>query len=100
MTHSCDGKSGNGRACGGKSGNTRRGLLQTVLAVAAAVPFVGLSVRDALAKVAKTAVAYRDHPNGANHCALCRFFAPPNACHQVEGVISPNGWCRLFSKKS
>ncbi|MGB8278292.1 MAG: high potential iron sulfur protein [Methylovirgula sp.] len=89
MTHSCE----------GKSGNTRRSLLQKALAVAVAVPFVGLSVRSAMAKVAKTAVAYQDKPNGSNHCSLCRFFEAPHSCKQVDGTISPNGWCRLFSKK-
>ena len=35
---------------------------------------------------------------GQQNCASCRLFTAPNACEQVEGDISPNGWCRIWSK--
>ena len=59
----------------------------------------GLSARSAkAAKVSKAAVAYQDSPKGDQNCASCRLFTAPNACKQVEGDISPNGWCRIWSK--
>ena len=75
---------------------TRRTLLQVG---AGAVSILGLSARSAkAAKVSKAAVAYQDTPKGDQNCASCRLFTPPNACKQVEGDISPDGWCRIWSK--
>jgi High potential iron-sulfur protein len=76
---------------------TRRTLLQA--GALGAVPFLGLSARSAkAAKVSKAAVAYQDSPKGDQNCANCRLFIAPNACKQVEGSVSPNGWCRIWSK--
>lgn len=87
--------------CEGKCGNTRRGLLQRALAVVAAVPFLGLTVGPSkAAKMAKTAVAYQDHPEGGKQCSGCTFFLPPSSCKMVEGKISPHGHCRLWTAKS
>jgi High potential iron-sulfur protein len=75
---------------------TRRALLQVT---SGAVSILGLSARSAkAAKVSKAAVAYQDSPKGDQNCASCRLFTAPNACEQVEGDISPNGWCRIWSK--
>ncbi len=32
-------------------------------------------------------------------CSTCRHFEAPNACHVVEGVISPDGRCRLYVRR-
>jgi hypothetical protein len=78
---------------------TRRTLLQVGSGAAGAVSILGLSTRSAkAAKVSKAAVAYQDSPKGDQNCASCRLFTPPNACKQVEGDISPDGWCRIWSK--
>jgi len=45
----------------------------------------------------KVASHYQNHPNGTQHCAICRHFQPPHACEIVTGRISPHGWCRYFS---
>jgi High potential iron-sulfur protein len=75
---------------------TRRTLLQVG---AGAVSILGLSTRSTkAAKVSKAAVAYQDSPKGDQNCANCRLFIAPNACKQVEGDISPNGWCRIWAK--
>lgn len=42
---------------------------------------------------------YQTMPKGDQRCGLCSSFAPPNACQLVQGTISPNGWCQLFSPK-
>lgn len=52
-----------------------------------------------MAKVAKPAALYRDHPKGADHCALCTMFRPPSGCTTVAGRILPRGWCKYFKRK-
>jgi len=55
---------------------------------------------SAQAKVAQTAVAYQDKPKGTQRCDDCSLFLAPNACKVVDGTISPQGWCSLFSAKT
>ncbi len=84
-----------------KSGNTRRALLQAAVGVAASASALVLGVRAAkAAKVSQAAVSYQDSPKGSASCANCRLFEPPNACQVVDGTISPNGWCKIWSKKA
>jgi hypothetical protein len=86
-------------AIGKISLTTRRTLLQAGAGALSAVSFLGLSARNAkAAKASKAAVAYRDSPKGDQNCANCRLFIEPNACKQVEGDISPNGWCKIWAK--
>jgi hypothetical protein len=78
---------------------TRRTLLQAGAGAIGAVSILGLSARSAkAAKVSQAAVAYQNSPKGDKNCANCRLFVSPNACKQVEGAISPNAWCRIWSK--
>jgi hypothetical protein len=46
----------------------------------------------------KTAVNYQDTPKGDRKCSECSLFVAPNACKNVTGDISPNGWCMLWRK--
>src|ERR1039457_3627979 len=46
----------------------------------------------------KTAVNYQDAPKGDRQCSNCSLFVAPNACKNVAGDISPNGWCVLWRK--
>jgi hypothetical protein len=50
-------------------------------------------------KVSKAQSKYQDKPNGKQQCTLCNNFVAPNSCNLVEGKISPNGWCSLFTPK-
>ncbi len=76
---------------------TRRTLLQA--GAGAALSILAMGSRSAqAAKVSQKSVAYQDSPKGSQSCANCRLFVPPNACKQVEGVVSANGWCRIWSK--
>ena len=77
---------------------TRRTLLQAGGGALAVTAVAALSAGDAAAGVSKAAVAYQDSPKGDRDCASCRLFKAPNACKQVDGAISPNGWCRIWSK--
>lgn len=51
-------------------------------------------------KVAQNSVAYQDKPKGAQRCDGCTLFQAPNTCKVVDGQISPQGWCSLFSAKT
>jgi hypothetical protein len=50
-------------------------------------------------KAAKSAVAYQAGPKGDQRCSNCTLFQAPNACLNVEGVVSPSGWCNIWVKK-
>ena len=77
---------------------TRRSVLQIGAVAAGALSLLGLSGRRAEAKVSQAAVGYQASPKGAQNCANCRLFEPPNACKQVDGAVSPSGWCKIWSK--
>jgi hypothetical protein len=84
-------------------GFSRRVFFQRVAAYGAGaviIQGVGARLATAQAKVAQNAVSYQDKPKGAQRCDGCSSFQPPNACKMVDGEISPQGWCSLFTKKS
>jgi hypothetical protein len=43
-------------------------------------------------------VQYQNTPKGDRQCSGCSLFVAPNACKNVAGEISPNGWCMLWRK--
>ena len=55
---------------------------------------------SAQGKVAQTSVAYQEKPKGAQRCDGCSLFQPPNTCKVVDGQVSPQGWCSLFTAKA
>ena len=50
------------------------------------------------AKMSRPSVAYQPSPKNGAKCANCALFQAPNACQSVEGPISPNGWCSIYTK--
>ena len=48
-------------------------------------------------KISKVAANYQDHPDGDKRCDRCVQFQPPDACKVVDGPISPQGSCRIFT---
>jgi hypothetical protein len=49
----------------------------------------------------KAQFKYQDKPGPSGHrCSQCQLFKPPHSCAVVHGVISPNGWCTAWVKKS
>ena len=81
---------------------SRRTLLKSLMGVGALSMFgATLASKSARAqtKVPKSVVQYRDRPNGNQRCDNCALFLPPNACKNVEGVISPRGWCSIWVKR-
>jgi len=43
-------------------------------------------------------VQYQSTPKGDRQCSGCSLFVAPNACKNVAGDISPDGWCMLWRK--
>jgi hypothetical protein len=78
---------------------SRRSLLAAV-AVAGSAPIIGMSAGPAMAKMSEAAVSYQDTPKGDRNCAGCNLFQAPSSCKTVDGVISPNGWCKIWVKKA
>jgi hypothetical protein len=80
-------------------GLSRRVLLQSAAAAvggAAVVAARSISAPAAI-KISKTAVAYQDHPQDDKSCGKCRQFQAPDGCKIVDGPISPQGFCRIFT---
>jgi hypothetical protein len=85
---------------------SRRTLLKgaaAVTCVALASAFAGKALA---AKSNKVATKYQDKPHGDMKCSNCGFFIPdktPTAdgnCQLVDGLISPQGYCNLYTKKA
>lgn len=53
-------------------------------------------------KTPQASVHYQSQPNeNGQRCGLCRNFIPEsNSCQIVEGTISAEGWCDLWTKKA
>lgn len=77
---------------------SRRGALCWLAAVPLGVAMLAAGTQAAWAKAKKAAVRYQDEPKKDRNCNNCRHFEPPNACKLVEGEVSPNGWCTVWSK--
>lgn len=50
-----------------------------------------------MAKSSKADANYQTEPKGAQQCARCSHFRPPESCTEVAGAISSEGWCRWFT---
>ena len=91
----------------GKSGPDlgRRNMLRSaaLLAGAGALAGAGLAAGTATAatkKIAQKTVNYQPTPRFKSHCEICAQWQAPNGCKLVDGEISPNGWCSLYSPKA
>ncbi|MBT9612880.1 MAG: hypothetical protein IV108_06395 [Burkholderiales bacterium] len=52
-------------------------------------------------KMPQTEVQYQTQPKGDQRCGGClHFIAESNTCMLVDGPISPEGWCSLWTKKT
>jgi len=86
----------------GRSSNkvSRRSLLlQGAACAASAATIIAASANSAKANLLpQKSVQYQNTPKGDRQCSGCGLFVAPNACKNVDGVISPNGWCMLWRK--
>jgi len=84
-------------------GNSRNGVSagSTVLAGASpTAPAAGAApaAPPTSGKVLQASVQYQSQPKGAQKCSECRhFIAESNTCKLVDGRISPEGWCSLWT---
>lgn len=81
---------------------TRRQVLQLAGYSAAAVPLLMLlTARPAWSqgKTSQQAANYQDQPKNGQQCSGCENFIAPDRCNLVEGKISSEGWCRLYTPK-
>ena len=76
----------------------RRRFLGMALAIGGGAAAASIVASDpAAAKFSKSAANYQSSPKGGRRCSGCRFFsADSRTCQQVDGEISPNGWCRFY----
>lgn len=52
-------------------------------------------------KATQASVQYQPQPKGDQKCSGCQhFIAESNTCQLVEGQISPDGWCTLWTQKT
>ena len=52
------------------------------------------------AKVSKDTFKYQDMPNEGKRCSDCVYFlSDTKECKMVEGIIDPDGWCRIYQEK-
>ena len=95
---------GASRAETGMSGRPDAGGIsrRAWLGGAAMVVGVGacLASTAASAKTAQADAKYQDSPKGQSKCGTCAQFQPPDACKLVDGKISENGWCQLYTPKA
>ena len=77
---------------------SRRTVLKGAM-LAGAVPLAALLAGPAEAKIAQTSVAYQPTPKDDHKCSNCSLFIAPAACKSVDGVVAPEGWCKIWVKK-
>ena len=78
----------------------RSALTGTAVALGAAAAAAVIPHAGAQQKISQALAKYQDGQKGDDHCAACDNFQSPNACKFVEGKISPQGWCQLFTPRS
>lgn len=83
-------------------GITRRDVIRRSaisLAVVIAGPAAINSRAAAQSKISKAQASYQETPRGDQRCGNCAHFnAAENACAVVEGEISPQAWCQLWTQ--
>lgn len=79
---------------------SRRSLLRGVAIAAGGAAVLAGTVMPAEAKMSQKAAGYQETPKDGASCANCALFKAPATCTLVDGVVSPTGWCRFYSKKS
>jgi hypothetical protein len=85
--------------CSSTKLSRRSVLLQGALCAAGAATILAASANSAKANpLPPKSVQYQDTPKGDRQCSGCSLFVAPNACKNVSGEISPNGWCVLWRK--
>ena len=89
----------NAKLCGGSV--SRRDFLNIAAVGGCALAAVAMAgpARAAPKKFTQQQARYQPIPKSGQRCQTCALWQPPTACQQVEGQISPAGWCTLYQPK-
>ena len=84
---------------------SRRNLFRSATIIAGGVAVFAAGIGTSRAevescKMSLVAAGYQAKPKDGAQCDGCSLFQAPSSCKLVDGVISPTGWCRFYSKKS
>lgn len=79
---------------------SRRNALRNLLAAGCALCLPRFGQAQSQGGISKAQAQYQDQPKGDRKCGLCLHFVAPDACHLVEGKISPEGWCMFWTQKT
>ena len=86
--------------CSGSSVSRRDFLnIAAVGGCALAAAGVAGSASAAPKKFSQQQARYQPVPKSGQRCQTCALYQPPTACQQVEGQVSPAGWCMLYQPK-
>jgi High potential iron-sulfur protein len=81
-------------------GFSRRQILQTTGVALGSLVGLLATIPMAVAKMAQKAAGYQTAAKNGQSCATCALFKAPSSCTLVDGTITPDGWCRFYSKKT
>ncbi len=79
---------------------SRRTMIAGAAMVGAGAVCLASTRAMAQSKQKQADVQYQGSPKGADKCGGCAMFQPPDACQGVEGKISPEGWCSMYTPKA
>ncbi|HJP67986.1 MAG TPA: high-potential iron-sulfur protein [Sphingomicrobium sp.] len=80
----------------------RRDFLNIAAVGGGAIIAIGMagSASAAPKKFSQQQAHYQPVPKSGQRCQNCTLWQAPTACQQVEGQISPAGWCILYQPKN
>jgi len=81
---------------------SRRDFLNIAAVGGGAIIAVSMSTASSAAqkKFSQQQAHYQPIPKSGQRCQTCALWQAPTSCQQVEGQISPAGWCILYAPKS
>ena len=84
------------------TGSSRRTFIKTMGAAAAATCARASAKAEDYKpqdqkRLTQAAARYQDGPKENESCASCPYFVLPGSCVLVEGEISANGWCPMYT---
>lgn len=87
------------KSCGGSV--SRRDFLNIAAVGSCALVAAGMagSATAAQKKFSQQQARYQPIPKSGQRCQTCALWQPPTSCQQVEGQVSPAGWCTLYQAK-
>jgi High potential iron-sulfur protein len=83
----------------------RRNFLSGVIVLPALAVLLLAQRTTAEAGESQSQAGYQNKPMNGKKCSQCTFFIKGSSatsngtCKVVNGAISPNGWCKLFTAK-